>query len=364
MRKDFNVGFVKDFQIERRVVMDYIENNWPREVVLAYADFYKWQFESMPFDNSDHSIIVVDSKDRICGYLGLNIHEFVYEVERLKGAELTTWIIDRKNRGGGFAKPMIEFAKSNFDFLLGASVTKDALSVYLRLGFNYVHSIPRFVKILNFNKITKFLKIESFVKKAFRERKEKTSGSVKEYKSVSNINEFSFEIKNGFSRSKEYLKWRYSDHPVYEYKFFGNKDLLIVYRIEHVNDIKVAIILDFLVNEIVNNDKASVSLSEFSLFCCKGQVDLIEFYCLDSKINKFFISNGYIPTLKMAPFLKIPFLYNPVEYTNNNSYSLVVWDNDKSPKLKNFSNLYVTKSDCDMDRPNLEYIKKINHEFS
>jgi len=66
----------------------------------------------------------------------------------------------------------------------------------------------------------------------------------------------------------------------------------------------------------------------------------------------------------MAPFLKIPFLYNPVEYTNNNSYSLVVWDNDKSPKLKNFSNLYVTKSDCDMDRPNLEYIKKINHEFS
>lgn len=59
--------------------------------------------------------------------------------------------------------------------------------------------------------------------------------------------------------------------------------------------------------------------------------------------------NGYI---NAKDFVDIPYLYNPLENKITKSYSLIYFG-----KLIN----YITKSDCDLDRPNNFYLEKMGN---
>lgn len=355
MIKDIKIDFAYKTQFSINDIIVFIEKNWIRKTLLSQNKFYQWQFKSNMIDSS----ILAVHNNNIVGFMGLNKRSFFLEEEELDGAELTTWIINNNYRNKGLAKLMIEFIKLNFDVAYGANITPEALKVYLRLGFYFVKEIDRVVKILSYNKVEKIAYLAPTVKKVF-DNKKLINGNYRliSFESI----ELTGYAYNGFNRSSSYLNWRYVQHPYYDYKALEllnlNEIIYIIFRLENINkEIKSMIITDVL------GDSKNFDLSGIEKYAIDNGVDLIEFYSTSSYIISKFVLNKYIHSRDLRDFIDVPYLYNPLEKTASKSYSLIYFGKDKYlSKLVNYGNIYITKQDCDLDRPNDYYLEKVLYQ--
>lgn len=357
MNNSIVIDFAYKLEFTTSEITEFISKNWLRQTLLSNNSFYEWQFKQ-PVDNKslDYSILVI-SENKIVGFLGLNKRTFFLNRGKLNGAELTTWIINEEYRKKGLAKPMLQFIQNNFDVAYGANITIDALKVYLRLGFYFIKEIDRVFKILSFDKIKKIGVVEPTIRKIFKNTPiKKTSYKLIDYNSVV-INK---KFYSGFDRSIEHLEWRYKKHPYYEYKFLEvyneTEGIYVVFRTENINEeIKVMIVTD-----VFTSCEKSFDLSGIEEYAINNNIDFIEFYSTSSFHISNFVLNGYINAKELKDFVDIPYLYNPLENKITKSYSLIYFGkNEYIDKLINYNNIYITKSDCDLDRPNNFYLEKM-----
>jgi len=350
------IDFACNLDFSSEEIQNFIKNNWLRETLLSDKEFYAWQFEAPVKNDHQDNVILAIYESKIVGFLGLYKRDFILRDNLLNGAELTTWIIKEEYQKKGFAKPMLEYVKDNFDIVYGANITTDALKVYLRLGFHYINEVPRLLKIYDYTKVSTLGKFDPLIKKIY---KNKDFNYIK-YTHIDFSDMKNVKINNGFSRSSENLQWRYKSHPIYNYKVLMSDDhqdepYYIIYRIENVNNVKVMIITD-----ILTSNKHDINLSVIDSYTLDNQIDMIEFYSTNTKLNALLYSYGFIPLKDLKEFIDIAYLYNPIELKKSKSYSLIYYTKDKYLlDCLNSDLLYITKSDCDLDRPNHEYLKKI-----
>ena len=356
MSKKIIIDFVVNLNFSAEEVREFIKKNWIRETLLSDEYFYSWQFlDPILNENKDFSILAV-YEDKIIGFLGLNKREFILKENSFNAAELTTWIINKEYQKKGFAKPMLEFIKDNFDIAVGANITSAALKVYLRLGFFYINEIPRLLKIYDYQKASSLGVIDPVIRKVYRN---KNCLSVK-YKEIDLTEIKDVVHRDGFSRSLKNLVWRYKKHPIYKYEvlttmFSKEKPIYIIYRIEYVKNVKIMIITDILSSSI-----EYIDLSLLDSYVVDNNIDMVEFYSINTKLNSIMCSQGFIPSYELKDFMDIPYLYNPLELKKSKSYSLIFYaKNDLLLDCLDSSLLYITKADLDLDRPNYEYLKKI-----
>lgn len=358
------IGRAADLGVSPSDVQDFYTLHWQREIALSDPFFYQWQFINKPSNKGIDECVVALSANEIAGVMGVNSRAFSLKGNLLPAAELTTWVVSERHRGKGIGPAIIQNLQSQYDVLAGTGITSDALSIYLRSGFNFIRYIPRFIRVYNADQIKDYACIEPLAAKLIKQRL-KGSGTV-EYKVFSagaddwNVVFKRFiERNNAFDRSSTWIEWRYIHHPHFKYQMVGlrgldDKSILIGSRIDILpNGAKILRILDVL-GDFQMYPAALVYIDQYcnNVGCC-----LADFFCTSASIRALLLAQGWFSTLD-EPFFKFPHLFSPIELRDPATTSLIIWSRYEQSTIFDQSSLYITKQDCDLDRPTMEDLKQ------
>lgn len=359
------VGLVKELNISSKDVMDFYEKNWNRKIALSNQEFYQWQFVDPPNNLGVDTccIAIDDSNNIILGVMGVNNRQFKIDGKLLLGAELTTWIVVKEHQNKGIGPKIISYLQDKYNVLIGMGITNDALSVYLRKGFKYVRAIPRFIKVIDWQEIEKYAECSPLAKKVQKVRQDKSYN--KEFLTVSCTEEalnkafqhFS-KMNNFFLRDFESIKWRYFNHPFFNYivsivytENNSSNGVFVSLRIEEAeNGLKILHIIDMF----GDSKDMDAAISYVVMFAEENNIPIVDFFSTNGEVNSYFIKNNWFSLLD-DDYFSFPHLFQPIELRNPATTSMICWINnntiDDSSSFYNFSKMYITKADCDFDRP-------------
>jgi hypothetical protein len=162
-----------------------------------------------------------------------------------------------------------------------------------------------------------------------------------------------------FSRDAASLKWRYSDHPVYRYEAFriesGHEAAAVILRTDQNENLKIVHVID-----VFGHASTIPSVVHFlETFCKDESADIGDFYCTSDRIAHTFWHYGWFSVLDDY-YIQVPHLFYPVEMRTPPTTSLIMWAKADMRSLIDQSRLYVTKGDCDLDRPTKQYLDEKN----
>lgn len=345
----------------------FMRENWARPVLLSDERFVRWQFEMNPDDDKNESELVISSTGEILGFLGISHRSFFLDGKRRNGVELTTWIISEKLRGQGHGKKMMSRMVSLNDVAMGMGISDMALPIYLGLGFKFLRYIPRYYKVLDPQRACKYSELTPLAHKMISKDSPKELGggvSVENLGPEDTFPEFDLFKKkfNCYSREPQYLRWRYFTHPYFKYKLFrlskDGRGLVVVLRNDRSRHANLVHVIDMFGDPRLLPDAAVFSEG----FARNLGAEVIDVYCVSPKITSAFWTAGWFSALDDA-YAKVPHLFHPIEYRAPSTTSLIIHSRDNHASMFDASKLYVTKGDCDFDRPTYQTLKDME-EFN
>lgn len=355
------IGFVHELGVNSQLVQHFYAKNWKRKIAISEKFFYDWQFINNPNSNKkDHCVIAFDyDKNEVLGVMGLSKRNFLINGESLNGAELTTWVVNDHALGLGLGGKILKFIQSKFEVLIGMGISENALPIYMKSGFRYMKHIPRFVKVLNFERIKDYAIFTNLaISLVAKSKKNKYTPYCVNNVTSDIYSKFYSNQKNKlnlFSRDNQYRLWRYDDHPTFNYKQFIVKNsaeedspaVFVAFREElSIKNLKILHVTDLFGDS--NSLPSAISFLEN--YSAINNFDAIDFYCTSSNIYRFLLVNGWFSIVDDTCF-QFPHLFHPIEMRNPPTTSLIYWSKNKLTELADISRLYITKQDVDLDRP-------------
>lgn len=353
-------GTAAQLGIDSKQVQDFYRDVWSRPIALSDPAFYSWQFVDTALDTGlDSCVIAYDEKAmRVAAAMGLTPRDFNLGHTRLKGAELTTWATAEAYRNTGAGAKVLKHIMANYDVLIGMGISDDALTVYLRSGFKFLREIPRFVKVLDYEQIKDFCQTTGL---GARLAKKWATVSAKDYDAgvatPADINAAHSAMKtqfNFFTRDAQTLEWRYNKHPDFTYAQFwvrprGSAAQAIVVLRLHKTDQGFAVL--HVVDLFGDLEAINAARQFVENYGVDNGAQVIDFYCTSAAIYAQFVANNWFSTSNDTHFC-FPHLFSPLELRSPQTTSLIYWAKDHLADLANTAQLYITKQDADLDRPN------------
>lgn len=355
------VGFASDLNINVEEINNFYQTHWKRKIALGDKRFYEWQFILPPANLFRDSCVIAIKGRTILGVMGLNRRSFKISGKILKGAELTTWVVDETNKGGGAGAKILRYIMDEFDFLIGMGITQDALPIYLRSGFRFLNAIPRFIRVMELDKMISLSIHEDYAKKVLR--RQNISSQDYDYKKTIWREEKSPPMVNGhhFSRELQDLIWRYDQHPYYDYFTYKiyipntpKRYVYVVLRHEITKDVRMLHVLDILGYE----QGYEIAINFVEKYAIDNNFWAIDCYSTLSNLNKYFYKLGWLSAVDDI-YINVPHLFHPLEVRTPPTTSLIFWSKEKSAEFFDTSNFYITKQDADLDRPTMDFIRAL-----
>lgn len=318
--------------------------------------YHNWQFRDNPFNKLDtKSIIIVENKGEIYAHLGL----FPVELKVSDYIRNATWFIPyfvlEKYRVFGLGFRVMDFAKNLFDFTMALNVSNDSRKIFAKNNWTNFGNINRFIAILDKKRIEKF-----FGKSISESQVKIKQGFEFTFERVHSLDEsydgFWQEVSPRFpitiNRKREYLNWRYLNHPLTDYHFLTlhDKEKLVGYsvlRFEDKNEIlKAARIVDLVVMY-----DYETSLLQNIIKYSHGKVDFVDFFLTGNFYEKSLCSTGFFNN--KIERVSLPTVFNPIDPNRKSTMEFLYKQNDKGPtinELNDINNWYIVKGDSDQDR--------------
>ncbi len=355
-----SVSTVAELGIDSRLVCDFYRDNWARRICLQDMDFYRWQFMSSPAGaGRDHCVVAYDSDlGRVAGVMGLDPRPFHLAGRLVAGAELTTWVVAESYRKTGIGGVMLSYIQDHYDALIGMGISQAALPVYLRSGFRFLASIPRYIRVYNLDVAARFGQVDPLVRKLERARRpsgdEAFVADPADPAGIDAVFERVARDFNVFARDRAHVRWRYDDHPVFDYRTFlvrrkagDGAAVFVALRLESaVEGLRMMHVLDCIGDEAA----LPAAFAFIDDLCLAEKIDIADFFCTAARVNKYPLGRGWFSTLDDRHF-KFPHLFHPIELRDPATTSLVYWSKADLVEMCDFSRLYITKQDADLDRP-------------
>lgn len=349
---EIKIGSSEELNVAKVDIISFYKNNWSRKISLSNEEFFSWQFLDTPIQKGNQCCVALQGHE-VVAVMGLHERKFTLKGKACNGAELTTWIVRDDKRKLGLGPKMLDYIQSKYSVLFGMGISDQALPIYLRKGFKFIKSIPRFVKPINIYAIQNFGFSTPLLKKLQRLKvtKKQYIESFPAKNEINNIFMKFLDEANLFDRDFKWISWRYDKHPSFSYvvrviKNNNEKKCIVVYRIDKLNDLTMMHCVD-LYGEF---DAFSSAISYLEDKAIENGVDVIDFYSTNSRTNSAFIKNNWLSILD-SDFFGFPHLFHPIELRSPSTTSLTLWSDDLDGALYDFGSLYITKQDCDFDRP-------------
>jgi predicted GNAT family N-acyltransferase len=326
---------------------NHIQNN---------LNYNNWQFQNNPFNIfSGKSILLIENDKEVIAHMGLVPFELKIDEQTMKASWLIRLQVSKKFRGEGIGRNLLKYAEKIFDFTLSIDGTFQQ-RVQKNDEWTIFGKINRHCAILNKNRAEQFLnmKIDNEVIKK--------DTSTLEFKKTKSINyeydEFWEKVKVRYpittNRDSKYIKWRYFEHPEFNYHFMSlkNNEKLVGYAIlrfdDHNTELKAGRIIDAVVLE-----EFECELFEKIINFFDGKVDFIDFYCTGNFYQKTLQEFGFFNNLNVN--YKFPNVFDPINLDARQNTNFIFRCNNMDfvnfDKLKKIDNWFFVKGDSDQDRP-------------
>lgn len=351
------IGSASSLSISPERVCEFYDKSWARKIALSDEKFYRWQFLDNPYETGVDQCCVALDGDEIIGVMGLNQRDFYLKGRRLKGAELTTWVVSESKRNNGSGPKMIIYLKEQFDVMTGMGISGAALPIYLRNGFRYLKSIPRYVTPLDWESVAPFIEALPLARKYNRDQLSLSDYSISPHspKDIDKIYHNFMANYCSFSRFSTDANWRYDQHPYFKYEqFVVNGSCFVSIRIDR--DIS-GFVMAHCVDIFGNHSDYKAAISAAINFSKDNGAHAIDFFGTNSSLCASLNEMGLFSTLD-HDFFKFPHIFHPVEIRNPATTSLIMWAREDLGEILDFGNLHITKQDADFDRPTAQAFQK------
>ncbi len=350
-----HIGHAYEIGVTDLEIQAFYRAEWTRRLAFDDDAFYRWQFRMPPANNGlNHCCVAVDEQDRIAGVMGLNRRAFVLDGQEVDGAELTTWVTAKSHHGGGVGGRILQFLLEHYAVMFGTGISQDALPLYLRSGFRYLRALPRMVRVYQPKAVASISTLDSHGSKLLqyfgRRRVPQESRITSEEVTAGDWVPGTIPA-NHYDRSAAALKWRYGEHPTFEYRLFrveaaNEPPALVVLRHGRYEDISFCHVTEILSTHAY----PGAALRFIDLYSEENGLAFADFFGTFSAINGSMLAAGWISTVDDM-FIRIPHLFLPLEVREPPTTSLIYWARDDMHHLADLGRLYFTKGDTDLDRP-------------
>ena len=328
----------------------------PDYVLVENEALLRWQFAGA--EENFHVKLALISGE-IVGCLGYIPVQVSIPGRIIQGAWVVNWVVDPSKRRLGLGPLLMREVTQQFDITLNIGPNENARSVLVRMGWTNLGSLTRHVSVLDVKKASMLTESGRLDWPAAMKRDTPRNGSFE----MSAIERFDVEaaklwdrlegnLGSGARRSKDYLNWRYAEHPVWEYRRFavhqgGRLAGLAVYHMERVRDLPVSV---GRIVEFVSQSDAADSLLECVLDDARAHdAALVDFFCSSPRLSAFMRNQGFVSG-EGSEAAKLPLLFQPVDRRRTAVHLMAYLLN--VPETSRPKEWYVTKSDGDQDRPN------------
>lgn len=354
------IGFADDLGVSSTEISEFYKVHYQRDIALSDLGFHTWQFEKAPFNRGFNSCVVAANDSGLLGVMGLNRRKFYLSGNAINGAELTTWIVDQRIKGTGVGTKILNFITSHFDVLFGMGISQDALPIYVQSGFYYLRYIPRYIHVVDTKKVLNISDHTTYASKLVKDSSCEQHHLHAEKIFWSDQRHNPCVEGNHFSRSLEDLIWRYESHPYFKYNTYkisnsGGSFGYVVLREEITDDVKILHVIDILGSE--SSFENSITFVEN--YAKNEGFWAVDVYSTLSQLNKYFNYRSWLSAVDSS-FINVPHLFHPLEVRNPATTSLIYWSKSPDVKFCDVSELYVSKQDCDLDRPTMDFIGVYN----
>jgi GNAT superfamily N-acetyltransferase len=353
-KKESNKNIIRVSKKNEPELNVFYSNAYSENHILNNKIHHDWQFLENPYNDFPHKSILIIKDNQIKSHLGIQqvkIKIFNYEI---KAAWHMSFFTLEEHRGKGFGEELILQEKNRFDITLVLNGSEGTKVIYEKNDGMYFGDLNRYIAILNKKRIEQFLEQEILLDEINDE--EVDEEFTREVLLDETYENFWNEVKNRYpitvKREREYLLWRFIEHPLINYHFMvlREKEKIVGYAVIHFetnnNEIKAARIVDLIVLEEFE-EKILNSIVNY----CKPFVDFVDYYSTGSfhKENllktRFFIENRKI---------KFPSVFQPVDNSRSSKINFFFRLNGKIDEKDVFDleNWYIVKGDSDQDRIN------------
>lgn len=333
--------------------------------ILTNKEFVNWQYKTSFSKISDINIFIIKIKEKVMGFLGVIPLSFNYFGKDIYGVCLANWQTEEVLHSKGFGHEMLDTALENSQIAYTTSY-KPALEKLFDKTDWQIHTdkqeqmlVRRFVKIFDAEKVKKMVGKKNLV---FDESKNLSKKGEFEFLQINlfdkDVDSFWESVRDKYkvavNRNSKYLNWRYASHPIFDYKLFvakkdNNIKAFAVLRLEESGEYTVGRIVDF----------ASENKTEEFMFTavCEWFVEknacLADFSFTGNFYNDALESAGFEEANK-EPYASVPYLFSPIDHKRRSTnFAFKIIDKDiKSLGTVEYSHFYITRGDCDQDRPN------------
>jgi GNAT superfamily N-acetyltransferase len=298
----------------------FIDEHWRRGHVLARdAELLRWQHRR-PADPDTLAVLVAEEEARIVAMLGWIEFDACAGEERVRGGWMTNWLVVPEARGRGLGLALVRHAMEHaYEFIGALGANSATLHVLGAAGFAEV-GMHRWVRVFDTDALRELL-------------------GGREYHQVPRPPTAEGDAFVGACRDEAFLDWRYRGHPRFRYDLLRDESAFAAYRIEQVagSSAKVMRVTDVLGGAGLVDAVVDAAQRERVVFA--------DFYCTSPR---------FAEPLEHAGFVAVdglPGRFQPLDFSDRPIVSNF-W---VAPRLGvdfGGGDLYVTRADSDLDRPN------------
>mgnify|MGYP001177127500 CR=1 FL=1 len=346
---------------------DLYDKHWRPNYVAMRPDFFEWQYRQNPYlptHLEEGSVMAIDDGE-VIGFLGLIPVQFRVGSTVVNGVYPSNWITHPRVRGRGIGHYLMAKVLNEWPIIAGTSLTRDAWTTYLRLGFRYVNKLSRWIIVLDPDETAKLLPENDDTKNVLRRRSISLNGTndlyfVHDNPFVETADDLwerlAEELPIASVRTAKYLNWRYHNHPDFKYNAIvvGRPDCwegLAVVRKEQVknSDINVLRIVEFMA---LPNVQEVLGLSVIN-YAKDTSCAFVDAFGLSERPVRGLLKTGAFNEDE-EPDLLLPHLLQPIDHRRS-GVNFVARSQVPFKGFEvhyNLTDWYISKGDCDQDRPN------------
>lgn len=343
----------------------FLDTYWRRGHVLARDEpLLRWQ-HGLAQGGERLSVLIAEEGGRLVGSLGLIARDVGLAGTRRPGAWLTTWVAVPEFRNRLVGVQLIQRVITG-DYGLVGTIGQNAVARQLltALGFDIWDDIPRWVRVISPKALTRLLgpasrdvrphALEPGPPAASSIRLVRWSEAIAERWDAAWQERFAPRLL-GTWRDADYLRWRYVEHPRFRYavhfaqeRTSGALTGLLVYRLETVRDRQVKVLR---IVELLSEGAAGGVLGRAVLQAGEEEgVALADFYCTAADYAAPLEAVGFVREDTLP--VRLPSRFQPLEGSREPLGGAFWMAPELSRRRSPSPGLYVTRADCDQDRPN------------
>jgi GNAT superfamily N-acetyltransferase len=297
-----------------------IDEHWRRGHVLARdPELLRWQHRRR--GQPDRlAVLVAEEEGRLVAMLGWIEFEACVREERVRGGWMTNWLVVPEARGRGLGLALVEHVLgSEYDFVGALGANSATLHVLGGAGFAEV-VMHRWARLFDRTKLCELL--------GGRDWREAPPPAAPDGEGFL-----------GACRDARFLDWRYRRHPRFRYELVEDASGFAAYRIEQVagSDARIMRITDIRGGESLARALVEAAKREGVVFA--------DFYCTSRRFGRPLAEAGF------GAADGLPGRFQPLDFSDRPLVSCF-WAAPRLGEGLFGDDLYVTRADSDLDRPN------------